>query len=249
MVEVNAKQFAKLGLKNKIDVSNKPLIKSSDKVERIDDGEVIVAATGEKVSATDSEMGSIIKHAKKPVDAPIVCELRARGILFFKPNKNFPQLSKKLRRAMEEVSGSQFKYHSQLLTSVESSYCLSKVFKNKVGIRTCKKFTQVSKVLKFSSELTVKQMNKALMYTQLSIDKFTGEVPALRNFIGKIQMLQIANGIVLIMEMSARLLAPEYDCKTTAGLTWQARVFGGDRPLKQNIGSRLEKIYDFLIAD
>lgn len=217
----------------------------ADTITDLDAGVPYVTATGKAK-----------KWEGMPADSKVSCEFKAKGKIWF-PQKG---VARKLAWALADPV-----QVPQLLSGVEGAKDLHKLEDADASVLNHVYTLEAGLDFQFLSDVTIRDVNYGVIVEQTMMDHFnawvmsedmfsdreTGQpkrTDTLKNYEGRIEILEIANGTVIVMEFSAMISnvqAP--DCDYAAG---SARIsdmipdfLHGDRAVKRQMEARLKNLY------
>ncbi|MDP2599573.1 MAG: hypothetical protein Q8P84_02420 [Deltaproteobacteria bacterium] len=211
----------------------KPLLKPDTFIADLDDGETEVFASGVEKS-----------WENMPADAERTCLFTARGILFSEKKGMLPLLVAIIADP---------KLHPKILKGVEAS---KNVREFPVNPPDLYHFYNLQKGgdMQYLTDIIARDYRYGVTIAQRSLDDVEGRLKAeelfpdrrtdlLKNYIGQMQFLEVANGTVIIMEMRAYAARIPAGCSTAAD-TWPIPDFlGGDRGVKQRMEKWLKNLH------
>lgn len=187
-----------------------------------------------------------------PEDAGLVCSLRAMGKIWI-PKKG---VAHKIYEALADP-----KNHPKLLRGVEDSKNVRTLEDADPAVLLHVHNLQDGDGFQFLSEIVARDIGYGVVYVQKSMGPILDWVApedlfperrtdTLKSYEGQIQILEVANGTVIVMEFSgaiARIHAP--NCDYAADSDWFPNLFGGDHAVKQRIEARLENLYRLAVGE
>ena len=229
---LDAEKFVRQKTSSLFDLG-KPLLKPETFISDLDDGETEVFASGVEKS-----------WENMPADAGRTCLFTARGILFTKKKGLLPPLV----GIMAEP-----KLHPKILKGVEASKNV-RVFPVEPPDLFHFHNLQKGGDMQYLTDIVARDYRYGVTIAQRSLDDIEGRLKTeelfpnrrtdlLKNYIGQMQLLEVANGTVIIMEMRAYAARVPAGCSTAAD-TWPIPDFlGGDRGVKQRMNQWLKNLY------
>lgn len=219
----------------------------ADSIATMDEGEPVVEAAGEPAEWEGA-----------PHDKGITCSFEAVGKIWF-PKKGVAQ---KLYKALSNPAT-----HARLLTGVTGSKNVRTLEDADPTILLHAHNLQAGKDFQFLNDMTVRDVGYGVVFVQKSMEDTAAWVAAedlfpdkrtdlLKDYSGQIQILEIANGTVIVMEFSARMAgvnapncnwAADSALMSTAGLpilSWPL----SDNAVKQRIESRLRNLHRLAVS-
>lgn len=176
------------------------------------------------------------------------CHAAARGVLF---------VPKKGGLSLVEQAFSNPKKHPSFIAGVERS-ANAAIFKPKIPGELFRWHNmQETKNLWYVALMIGHRFDHGLTFTQISLSETSEqfylqqhptskETGNLRNFVGQLQVLEVANGTLFIGEMTGDFAKPPIiDCQTAAdsdNAVWLPDFLGADEAIKQRIEQRLKNM-------
>lgn len=195
-----------------------------------------------------------------PADSKLACEFLAKGTVWF-PQKG---VRSRLFTALTDATQT-----PKLLSGVENSRDVTLVEDSEPGVLSHVLSLQAGLDFQYLSRIVARDLRYGVVFEQklvsldgwvpaedLFLDEKTGapkRTDTLKEFEGRIEILEIANGTVIVMEFSALIAnvhAP--NCDLAAGShtvsDYVPSFIGGDRAVKRQIEARLKNLYKKAIA-
>lgn len=224
-----------------------PAYLPADTITDMDGGEPVVKAAGKP-----TQWGGM------PRDKGIACSFNAVGKIWF-PKTGVVQ---KLYKALTNPSN-----HPRLLSGITDSKNLRALEDSDPRILFHVHNLQAGKNFQFLNDMTVRDVGYGVVFVQKIMEEPAAWVfpedffeakrtDLLKDFFGNIQILEIANGTVIVMEFSARMAGVEApNCNwaadsalmSTAGLPVLSWPLSGEA-VKQRIESRLRNLHRLAVS-
>lgn len=225
----------------------RPAYLPTDMITDMDGGEPVVKAEGKPT-----------EWEGMPRDKGIGCSFEAVGKIWF-PKKGVVE---KLHKALTNPAN-----HRHLLTGVADSKNVRTLEDADPAVLFHAHNLQAGKDFQFLNDLTVRDVGYGVVFIQKSMedtaawvlpeDLFPGKrTDLLKNYDGQIQILEIANGTVIVMEFGARMAGVEApNCHwaadsalmSTAGLPLLSWPLSRNA-VKQRLESRLKNLYRLAVS-
>lgn len=213
---------------------------------------------------TDREAGiPYVKSAGKeaawdgmPGDSKLSCQFKAKGILWF-PRKG---LVPKLFAALKDPAN-----HPRLLSGVEAAKAMHQLEDADPVVLHHVYSLQAGIDFQYLSDVVAHDVRYGVIFEQKKMENISDWVAhedlfpekrtdTLKSYEGRIELLEIANGTVIVMEFSAlisNIKAP--DCDFAAGSTAVSGLIpgfiGGDRAVRLQMEARLKNLYRFALQN